>query len=136
MEAVGGQAESALAKDDQLFHAVGRGNAHTVVFSDLVRGFFNIGVCRFRFLRIDNVDIIICHYLFLVKRDAVGVKNQNNTALAHALIVAENIHQKPACRVEMVGGDGFELVPCKDYIVPIHKQIFRPGGNRPCFRLR
>ena len=107
-----------------------------MVFGDLVRGFFDISVRRFRFFRIDNVDIIICHDLFLVKRDAVGIKYQNDAALAHALIVAEKIHQKLARRIEMVGGNGFELVPCKDYIVPVYEQIFRPGGDRLCFRLR
>ena len=54
---------------------------------------FNVLVCRFCFLRKDNMDIVIIQLFCLMSGQAVCIKHHNDFATEDALIVAENVLQ-------------------------------------------
>lgn len=70
----------AVTEYDHLLCAVGRGDAHTVLFADLKRGALNVGICRFRLLCEYNGNVVVADNVLHVTRDAIGIENEDARA--------------------------------------------------------
>ena len=59
LEGPGGDAQCAVAENDQLFRSIGRSNFHPMIPPQFVGRPFNIGIRRLSFLGINHTDIIV-----------------------------------------------------------------------------
>ena len=59
----------------------------------------------------------------------VPVKDQHQAALLVALVVAENVHEPLAGRVQVLPGQVLQGVPGEDHVVTVHDEILLLGGR-------
>ena len=80
-----------VTENDQLFHTVGGRHPHAILFSHIIGGFFDLGVCRLCLFGVDDMDILVFFYRTGISFDFICIKHQNDTAFSVTLIVAEHI---------------------------------------------
>ena len=59
VEVGGREPQGAVAQDDELLRAVGRGDLDPVLLADLIGGLFDVGVRRLRLFRVDHMDVVV-----------------------------------------------------------------------------
>ena len=74
--------------NDYLFHVVGGRNAHPVSFPEFVGGLFDVHVCGFGFLGVNNGDSVLLFNLPVISLYAIGVEHENQIASPESLVVA------------------------------------------------
>ena len=131
MEGARAHAHRTVTENDDLLHAVRCRHAHAPLPAQLIGGALDIGIGGLRLPGVDDLDPVHRLHAAGVSLDLVGVKHQDHHALAEPLIVGENTHEHLARGVNVLRGNGFELVPCKDDVVAVDKQVLRVGVLRP-----
>ena len=89
MEHAGGDTQCAVAQNDDLLHAVGSSHTDPPPLADLMSNVLDEHVCRFRFLRVDHMDIVVLLNAAGAARHTIGIEYKNKIALLVALIVAQ-----------------------------------------------
>ncbi|CDB00796.1 unknown [Lachnospiraceae bacterium CAG:215] len=118
------QQMTSLSADDHLFRAVRSCDGDFIFPPDLMCNFFDILICGFRFLCINDMDIMILLYLARKSLYLICIKYKDQGTLPDSLIIAQNVHQPPARTVNVDLGQLAEFFPCKDNIITVHQQIF------------
>ena len=113
-----------MAQNDDLFHAIGGGHADAAALADLVGDTLDEHIGGLGFPGVDHMDIVVLLNAAGAARHTIGIEYKNKIALLVALIVSQNIHQLVTGRFQTVLCKGVQLIPRKDYIVTVNKQIF------------
>ena len=119
-----------MPQNDKLLGAVRGCHAHAVAACKLIGGLFNIHVGCFGLFGIHDADAAVLLHLAAPAAHFVGVEHQNDTALAEALIIAQDVCKGRAGGVDVFPGKLFQLVPCEDNIISVYQQIVLHRG--PC----
>ena len=64
----------------------------------------NVFIRRLSLLCIDDIDIVIALYLSLSSLDPVSIKDKDQVHALIALVIAQNIHKKQPCAVQIYLG--------------------------------
>ncbi len=92
-----------------------------------VGGFFDVEVRCLRFLRIDNVNVMIPQHLAFSSCHTVGIEDHNDVFSAVAGVIREDVQQPVPCRLDVRGRQLLELLPGKNNVVSVHQQEFLHG---------
>ena len=130
-EGPGGQAQGPVAQDDPLLHAVGGGHPHPVVLPQVIGGLFNVGVGGLRLFRIHHIDAAPPLHRAHAALHLIGVEDQNDLALAEGPVFDQKLGEDFTGGVHVLPGQGVEVVPGEDDVIPVHQQIFRLGPLVP-----
>ena len=113
-----------LSHDDDLLQPVRSSNCHLILSANPVDCFFDILVCGLGFFGIYHVNVMIGKNFFHVSFHLVSVKYKDQCTFAVSLIVAQDIHQLIAGRVDIFFCQLIQLFPGKNDVVSIDKEIF------------
>ena len=91
LEGPRGDAQRAVAEDDELLGGVRGDDARAVAAGYLVRGLFDVHVGRLRLAGVDDVDVVVLLHLALAALDLPGVEHQYQHAAAVAGEVAQDL---------------------------------------------
>ncbi len=70
-------------------------------------------------------------YRALPAAHLVGVEHKNYAAGPKAAVIAQRVHQRPSCGLDVYLSQRVQIVPRKNDIVAVNQQIFRsPGQGR------
>ena len=93
---------------------------------------FDVHVRRLGLLGVHDVEVVVFLHLPLAALDLVGVENQYRHYLPVARVVAEDIHQPLARRVQVALGYLPQAVPGEDDVVAVHQQMLRAVRGALC----
>jgi len=119
-----GPEDAPLTSDNELDHAVGGSDCGAVASADADRDFFDVLVGGLRFFCIHNVDVVIFLDFLDTSRNLVGIEDNDDADLPESLIIAQDVHELVAGRIDIDGGKLTQLVPCKDDVVAVDEKIF------------
>ena len=112
-----------VTQNDSLFQTVRGRNLDAVRAGQVVGRFLDVHVGGLGGLGVDHVDAVHLLDRTGIVLDAVGVKDQNEVTFFDALIVAQQVNERRAGGIQIVVGEGFELIPCKDDVVAVNEQV-------------
>ena len=116
----------ALSVNDDLLQRVGGRYRHIGFFPDFMDGFFDILVSRLRFLRKDDVNIMIIENAFLPAFHTVSVEDEDQRAAVKALVIAQNIHQEVPGAFDINLRKLAQHFPGKNDIIAVNQKIAFP----------
>ena len=70
------------------------------------------------------MDVVIFLNFLDTARNLVGIEDNDDADLPESLIIAQNVHELVAGRIDIDGGELTQLVPGKDDIVAVDEKIF------------
>ena len=120
-----------MAQNDHLLQAVGGGHPHPVVPAELVSGALNVHVGGLRLLGVHHVQVPQLLHRSFAAPDLVGVKDHDDPTVSPALVVAQQVNELGPCPVQILSGQGGQVLPGVDDVVSIHQQVVLP---RPLFQ--
>lgn len=124
----GGHAQGSVPQNDKLLGAVRSCHAHAVAACKLIGGLFDIHIGCFGLFGIHDADAAVLLHLAAPAAHFVSVEHQNDTALAEALIIAQDVRKGRAGGVDVFSGKLFQLVPCEDDIIAVYQQSCTGGS--------
>ena len=113
----------ALPEDDHLFEAVGGRDGDIALLSDFMYSLFNVGVCSFRLLRVNNIDVMVTADRTSPARHLIRIKNQNQGTGSCAVEVAHNVDQTVSCGIHAGSRKAAEFFSAEDDVVSVNQQI-------------
>ena len=120
------QQMTSLSADDHLFRAVRSCDGDFIFPPDLMCNFFDILICGFRFLCINDMDIMILLYLARKSLYLRCIKYKDQGTLPDS---PDNCSKCPSAarahrQMLIFSPDSRSSLPCKDNIITVHQQIF------------
>ena len=98
-----------------------------MVAAQVVGGLFDIGVGGLGLLGVHHIDAVVLLHRAGVALHLVGVEDQNDLALAVALIVHQQVGQHGPGGRHVLPGHRLQLLPGEDDVVAVHQEVFRAG---------
>ena len=93
-------------------------------------GFFDVHICGFSFLCVNDADPVHLLDLAVAALYAVGVKHDYQLALTEALIVSEYIDQCASRAVDISLGELVEVFPRENHVIAVNEHILRAVVGR------
>ena len=120
----GGNQGPSLSKCYHLLYTVRRHDCYVIFMTDFMHDLFDILVSGLGLFGINYMNIMVFLDLQIVAFYFVCVKYKNHDAFLKSLIITENIHKFSSCRFNIRLCQIFQIIPRKNDIVSVHKQIF------------
>ena len=112
-----------MTEDNELLQIIRCGDAHTVFPGEIIGGALDIGVGRFRFFGVDNVESVPLFHRAGIAFDLVCVKDKDHDTLFEPLIVQKNVHQHPTGGLQIDASHFLEFVPGVNDVVSVHQKV-------------
>ena len=112
-----------MTQNDHLLHAVRGCDADAVLARQVVGRLLDIHIRRFGLLGVHHVQSVLLFDRADAALDLVRIEHDDQMALAHTLVVTQDVDERGARGVHVARGDLAQLVPREDDIVAVHEQV-------------